>query len=904
MDLARSIRLLGDMLGNVIIQQESQQLFDIEERIRLASKARREGDTSSGQILREEIEKLTALDARAIALAFTIYFDLVNLAEEHSRIQILHQRRREEYPGSIDGSIDEAVRSIADRRVTTEDMQRLIDDLEIEIVMTAHPTEAKRRTILTKLQKISAHLSELGHPNLDPNFEQELIGKIHSHITSLWLTSRSRTFVPTVTDEVKTGLYFIDSVLWDVLPRIYEDLENSLHKHFPDVCVNHIWLSLASWMGGDRDGNPNVQTGITAETLRLHRGLAIERHRRAMGELARDLSLSSSRVPPDEDLISWLKNKEPYPEHVAYLAERYRDEPYRLALSILNSHLGWASQEDVTAALLSGSSSQSRIQLTDLVEPILYIQKTMPRPLAKGDLKTLLNQLRVFGLWSARLDIREDSARLNAAMSETLRALNLADSFEELSADSRTELLVDLLEKPNPLLAKNPGITPECAETWQLFRLLSQAVQLYGKDIFGPFIISMTNSPADVLVVLLFARWAGCERCLSIVPLFETIHDLEEAPKIINQLIATPSYRQHLAHFQNHQIVMIGYSDSNKDGGYLAANWALYQAQEALSVVCHQNQIRLTIFHGRGGTVARGGGPANRAIRSQPPGTIQGRLRVTEQGEVIAARYSNEDLAHRHLEQIVNAVLLASIPDQTEFDRNFPHQWRSELTKMARIGMEVYRNLVFNTEGFMTFWRFATPFDFIRDLRIGSRPVARKSGDAAVTNIRAIPWVFSWMQSRFNLPGWFGLGSAFEANHSLEMMVEMYQTWPFFRALLDNTEMSLLKADMDIAALYADLVPDQAQPAYIMRQIMEEYERTHEFVLRITGHDELMDSDPIIQRSIRLRNPYVDPLNYLQVAALRRLHNQDYADELEEAQLREVVLLTINGIASGLRNTG
>jgi phosphoenolpyruvate carboxylase len=906
MDLSATIRFLGDLLGKVIIEQESLRTFDLEERIRLASKARREGDQTADKNLREVIRGLAAPDANAIALAFTIYFDLVNLAEEHSRVQILRTRQREEYPEPVEGSIEDAIQGFHRAGLTAADVEAVIANLDIELVLTAHPTEAKRRTVLAKLQKISVCLRELDHQILAPDSEKKLEEQVYSQITSLWLTSRNRTFIPTVTDEVKTGLYFVDSVLWEVLPRIYQDLENALKKYYPNTKPPDTWLRIASWMGGDRDGNPNVNHEITAETLRLHRGLAIERHRRSLGELGRYLSLSSRRLPPADELVIWLKNQEPFPAHAAYLAERYADEPYRLALALLNTSLGWASLEEVTQVLLSEQNAQARIQMPEILEPIYQLQKTIPRSIADGDLKTVLTQLKVFGLWSARLDIREDSSRLNAAMSETLRALNVTDAFDSLPPYQRIAILVDLLEKPLPKLADYPGVTPECAETWRLFRLLTRAKNVYGPELFGPFIISMSSSPADILVVLLFARWAGCESRMSIVPLFETIHDLEEAPQIIDDLFAIPVYRQHLVECQNTQIVMIGYSDSNKDGGYLAANWALYQAQEALSAICDRHGIRLTIFHGRGGTVARGGGPANRAIRSQPPGTIQGRLRVTEQGEVIAARYSSEDLAHRHMEQIVNAVLLASIPElmPSNDSQHIPDSWRAEMHLMAEHGMRVYRDLVFRTEGFMTFWRYATPFDFIRELRIGSRPVARKTGDPSVTSIRAIPWVFSWMQSRFNLPGWYGLGSAFSANPSMDMMANMYQKWPFFRALLDNTEMSLLKADMDIAEHYAELVPQTANPQATMHKIIEEYHRTKRIILEITGHQELMDSDPVIQRSIRLRNPYVDPLNFLQVEALGRLNRENYADQKEAAQLREVVLLTINGIAAGLRNTG
>ena len=387
---------------------------------------------------------------------------------------------------------------------------------------------------------------------------------------------------------------------------------------------------------------------------------------------------------------------------------------------------------------------------------------------------------------------------------------------------------------------------------------------------------------------------------LHIAPLFETLDDLSDAPRILAELFSLEVYRAHLAHCNGEQTIMIGYSDSNKDGGYLAANWALYQAQENVARVCREHDVKLTLFHGRGGSVARGGGPANRAIRAQPPDTINGRFRMTEQGETIASKYSNPDLAHRHLEQIASAVLLASAPlDPVAI----PTAWREALDRLAREAWRAYRSLVYETPTFLDYWRAATPIDEISRLRIGSRPTTRRGSALKLEYVRAIPWVFSWMQSRFNLPGWYGLGAAL-SEHPAALNREMYEQWPFFRALLDNAEMSLLKADMGIAALYSQLAPDQTSAQSIFDRVRAEYDRTVEAVLRATNHANLMDSDPIIQRSIQLRNPYVDPLNYIQVDMLRRLRALPDQESAEAEALREVIVMTINGIASGLRNTG
>jgi phosphoenolpyruvate carboxylase len=906
MELSATIHFLGELLGQVISEQESPAAFELEERVRLLSKARRNGEPARGLELSAQVEEMSADQARVIASSFSLYFDLVNLAEENYRVQVLRQQEREKYPAPRRDSIREAVESLKNQGVSPERMRQLLDRLQIELVLTAHPTEAKRRTILSKMQRIGAYIYDLNRREHLPwefdSHRQELLAEI----TAFWLTERSRTDRPTVTDEVRTGLYFVERIFWDVLPQIYADLEGALAIAYPGLATPHPWLTLASWIGGDRDGNPNVTTEVTAESLRLHRGLAVEKHRASLQELARWLSLSARRVPPPAELIAWFDSRRPFSEHVTYLEKRYSREPYRLALSLLAEDLAEASRDEMTANLLSTTPHTARVQSADFSWPLGVIRQAAPPQATQGPLQVLQRQLEIFGLHAARLDIREDSARLNAALEEVLRALGLDEGCLGPQGDPerRMELLARLLEQPAPALASPPGVTRSTAETWALFELITRTRQIYGKELFGPFIISMTREPSDVLGVLLMARWTGCDAGMQVAPLFETVADLQAAPEILGKLINLPAYRDHLHTCGDQQMVMIGYSDSNKDGGYLAANWALYQAQEEIARVCRSHQVALTLFHGRGGTVARGGGPANRAIRAQPPGTIDGRFRLTEQGEIIAARYSNPIIAHRHLEQIVSAVLLASAPNAGGHPEA-SSTWRAAMTDMAAVSQSVYRKLVYETPGFIEYWRMATPLDEIKRLQIGSRPAARQSGTESVEKIRAIPWVFSWMQSRFNLPGWFGLGSGLQAlADQPSLMQEMYVHWPFFRAVLDNAEMSLLKADMEIASLYSALVPDQALAGRIFSILLEEYERTQAMILSISGHQVLMESEPIIQRSVQLRNPYIDPLNYIQVDLLRRLRDLDAPEGLEAQALREVMVLTINGIAAGLRNTG
>lgn len=913
MEISETIHLLGDLLGEVIRARESPALFESEERLRRQALVRRNGSdvaavAEAEAALVAEVQAHTADTARVMARAFTLYFDLVNLAEEAERVRALRRREREAGPGYEESLFDTFAR-LKQRGVSAEQMADLLRSLHIELVLTAHPTEAKRRTNLSKLGRIHAALQQLQTGDPLPREAESLRAAIRAEITALWLTDLARTARPAVTDEVRTAMYYVGEVFWQALPRMYAELEAALREHYPGLSAPPRWLTLASWMGGDRDGNPNVTVAITAETLRLHRGLAVTRHQEALQDLARRLSLSARWAAPPPELQAWLRTRlsGEVPAHITYLANRYAAEPYRLALSILAAELEQAAHDNMAARLLGTGEHQPLAQLSHLKPPLDLMARSLPPELAGGEFQAQRRRLDIFGLHAARLDVREESLRLTATLGELLRGLDLDANFARNPEGERCATLDRLLAEPTPAaLAANAGITRDAAETWGLFQLIARTRRIYGDEMLGPFIISMTRGPADVLTVLLLARWAGCADGLFIVPLFETVDDLDAAPRILAALFAQPAYRHHLATCGNEQMVMIGYSDSNKDGGYLAANWALYQAQETITRVCDEHGVRLTLFHGRGGTVARGGGPANRAIRAQPPGTVRGRFRMTEQGENLALRYANPELAHRHLEQIVSAVLLASVPteDGGPSSAVLP-EWRSALAEMAAVARREYRALVYETPGFVEFWRTATPVDEISRLRIGSRPTARRAGGLQVANVRAIPWVFSWMQSRFNLPSWYGLGAGLHSRISnLHFLRELYAGWPFFRALIDNAEMSLMKADMEIAALYTALVPDRALAEALFGRIRAEFDRTRDAVLAINGQPELLAGNPIIRRSILRRNPYVDPLNFLQVEMLRRLRALPDPESAEAEALREVIVLTINGIAAGLRNTG
>ncbi|HXD09870.1 MAG TPA: phosphoenolpyruvate carboxylase, partial [Anaerolineales bacterium] len=500
MELSENIHLLGDLLGKVISELESPEIFQIEERIRALAKARRGGDAVAAERLHAEVSDLQNEDARVIAASFAAYFDLVNLAEENHRVQLLRQREDASYPEPIRESIGEAIMILKERGVTPEQISTLLGDLSIELVLTAHPTEARRRTVLSKTERISQLLSLLNQNLISLRERDESIQALHAEISALWLTDRARADKLTVTDEVRTGLYYVEAFLWNTIPRVYDDLEQAIEKYYPGLPqVPRAWLKLASWIGGDRDGNPYVTSEVTAETLRLHRGLAVESHRRMFQDLGRRLSVSSNRIQPPPALIEWIEKQRPFPPHVAYIEQRYATEPYRLILALLADDLAEASRDDVKSHLLGQHPHHARMDAQHLREPLQLMAAALPTPIAQDELKTALQKVEIFGLQVARLDTREDSSRLNAALSEILRALKIETDFENLPSDERTKLLARLLIDPAPSLSIRPGVTSTTAETWSLFQLIGRTCDIYGSELLGPIVISMTHAAADVL---------------------------------------------------------------------------------------------------------------------------------------------------------------------------------------------------------------------------------------------------------------------------------------------------------------------------------------------------------------------------------------------------------------------
>lgn len=911
--LSSEIRQLGRILGEVIVKLEGKAIFDLEEKLRLLAKSSRAGDTQAEKEMEGLVKKLSVSEAARMAMAFTVYFELVNLAEETHRVRLLRQRRRAQYssPQSIPmrESIGAALRELKARNIAPETVQKLLDKLSIELVFTAHPTEAKRRTMLNKLQRLAERLH-----NPEAHIDDEITGVTSPHalereITSLWLTDRSRTARPEVTDEVRTGLWYFDTTLWKTLPLLQDELERALAETYPTVKAPAHWIRFGSWMGGDRDGNPFVTPTVTAETLLLHRRLALDKLQLSLRELSRLLSVSSRLDEISPELENLLKSDHPDP-HVRALRDRYPLEPYRLALAGLRSRVIGAEKAENPQLLLEARASDAPAallrthevaELLDLISESLKSHRAAL--LADGELHRLRQQVTLFGLSVARLDVRQHSGRHETAVKEIFQALNLAPDYNALSEKDRLALLLKVIASPAPPLPYD-SLTPETGDVVGSMRVLKRAIELYGEEAVGAYVISMTHDLSDIIEVLMLQHLVGVS--LDISPLFETLGDLEAAPGILEQMFTCEPYRAHLRSRKDHQMIMLGYSDSNKDCGYLTANWALFQAQETISATCRSHGLGLTLFHGRGGSIARGGGPAAKAILAQPCGLYDAKIRVTEQGEVLSTRYHDPDLAFRIIEQMAYGVLLGAEAAQRE--AKVPETWRNAMTEMSRLAYKAYYQLVHQDPEFIEFWRTATPIEEISGLKLGSRPTFRKA-TRSVEDLRAIPWVFSWMQSRFVFPGWYGLGSALvqfaeEGLDQAALLRTMYKEWMFFRATIDNAQLTLLKADMRIAFQYASLVPDEKIRVRLFDAIAAEFHRTEFAILDITGQKALLEREPVLAKSVQLRNPYIDPLNYIQVDMIRRLRSLENKTGAEADAIRAVIELTINGVSGGLKNTG
>ncbi len=901
--LQYKIDLIGRLVRQVVGQQASSETARlIEDLMDLCEAASRSNQWRSHTDLQPRIEALKLDHLVWICRAFTAFFHLVNEAERQEIIRINRlaaQKETRECPRK--GSILEAIHHLKEKGLSEGEMQLLVDELNIEPTLTAHPTEVRRGTILFKQNRIAELLTRLSRDRLlSQRAKACIIGQITHEVALLLVTDDVRPDRLRVQDEVNNGIYYQTHAIWETLPRIIDDLSEALSTYF-NINDSPPFLRFRSWIGGDRDGNPFVTHDITNQTLEAHRNAALNNYRKSIEALWKELSISSLRVAVPQALMEDIQREsekitlDPDERH------RYRFEPFRLKIAYMLERLN-QFQADPAESIYSISQFQDDLTLlqNSLADCGLRALSTYKR------LSNLIIRSRVFGFHLATLDIRQHSQVNGAVVAELLKRSGVSENYLTLRESEKVSLIEKELANPRPLCGDREDFSDQTIELLDVFKLMRRVMHK-DEQAIGAYIVSMTHSVSDLLEVLLLAKEVGMWRMkndvvttpLDVVPLFETIEDLQGAASLMEALYKNACYRSHLKARGDFQEIMLGYSDSNKDGGFWMANWALHKSQEDLSEVNLQNNVRMRFFHGRGGSVGRGGGRANQAIFAIPIQSRSGRMRFTEQGEVISFRYARPFIARRHLEQIVNAVLQTA--HDTECDVGCSPPMQELMARIATQSMQAYRTLIDDPK-LWQWYKQITPIEHIGSLPIASRPVSRVSAsEVQFDDLRAIPWVFSWTQTRYNLPGWYGAGTAIEeaiANDpkALELLQAMWQSWPFFRTVIENVQLELARTRMEIAHTYSGLAEHQFHAV-----IAAEFEKTRAAVLKITGQKRLLDNHMAIQQSIVLRNPYTDVLNLIQIELLRRWAGRT---EKQSVPLRQALFLSINGIAAAMQSTG
>ena len=907
--LRRDVKMLGDMLGEILVYHGGTELLNKVEKIRLMCKElRNEFKQEVYEELKQEIIDLKGPIRVQVIRAFTVYFHIINVAEQNHRI-----RRRREYQLQADvnaqpNSIGQAIQALKENHISSDVIENVLEKLSLELIITAHPTEATKRSVLESQKRIGNILKSFENPILSRRERKKLSESLFNEMMALWQTDELRHRKPTVIDEVRNGLYYFDQTLFDVLPEIHQEVEDCLEDNYPD----QEWqvpnfLRFGSWIGGDRDGNPNVTPKVTWETLNKQKKLVLKKYKVVLNELMMRMSHSTNRINVSKEIREALPIEES-----RYIAEEKRwpveTEVYRRKFAVIIERLKHAGEPEV------GYKSAEEL-LADLlmIKRSVYLHHPINHEMKL--LQKLIRQVQLFGFHLATLDIRNHSGEHEAAITEILQKVSITEDYAALSEDKKVNLLQKVLEDPRPLLVDHEDYSQETQQMIDVFELIKKAHSVFGKRSISVYLISMTQSASDILEVLVLAKEAGIYRLhadgtvesdLNVAPLLETIDDLTAGPKIMEELFQMPLYREHLRNLNDQQEIMLGYSDGSKDGGTLTANWKLFKAQIEIHDMAKNYKIGLKFFHGRGGSLGRGGGPLNKSLLSQPVETLGEGVKITEQGEVLSSRYLLEDIAYRSLEQATSTLLqaAANVLQGSEQVHHRDARWVSAIEEISDTSLRKYQSLVFADPDFITYFNEATPLQEIGELNIGSRPMSRKN-NALFENLRAIPWVFAWTQSRHLLPAWYAAGSGLESfveknEGNLTLLQEMYEEWPFFRSTIDNLQMALMKADLTTAKEYSGLVKDREIGERIFANIVDEYNKTKNILLKIVEDEELLDHTPNIKDSVHRRNPYVDPLNFIQIELIKELRSVEVPDD----ELVTQVLLTISGVAAGLRNTG
>lgn len=926
-ELRARVKLFGNLLGNVLQDQTGEQVFFAVETLRTGHIGlHRHENTRKRRQLAEFITTLDPETLTHVVRAFSTYFSLVNIAEEAYQHR---QRRLQVRAGGPlwTGSFSATLHELHDQGITKKQLQAVLDRLAYIPVITAHPTESKRRTIMEALRRIFTTSERLDDPRVGPGERDEIIELLKNQIQVLWKTDEVRVNRPSVSDEIKNGLYYFQESLFNAVPTMYRYLEKAVKKTYgskekdADIHVPS-FLRFGSWIGGDRDGNPNVTPEITTLALRLQARAILLEYIERITHLSRGLTHSVLLCQPSPEFLDSLKCDEKFsPATLRNTPLRFINEPYRRKLYVMRYRL-----ECNLMAVKARLDNRDMPSLTscypseqELLEDLYLTRESLishgDEAIAHGDLRDLIRLVETFGFFLCHLDIRQESSRHTSACSELFARQTVPIDYESLPEKERLHVLTEAINEARMLAVDTATLTPETRETLAVFEVMAKMRHEISTRAFGCYVISMTHAASHVMEVMWLACQAGlagyrnsewfCD--IRISPLFETINDLAHVEQVLTELLDNPVYAELLKVSGNYQEVMLGYSDSCKDGGILASSWYLYEAQKKIIAITSERDIECRLFHGRGGTTGRGGGPTHESILAQPAGTVFGQIKFTEQGEVLSYRYSNAETAVYELTMGITGLLKASRHMVTRAARE-EHDATEIMAQLAHAGEGAYRQLTDRTPGFLDYFYEATPVREIGLLNIGSRPSHRNKGDRSKSSVRAIAWVFGWGQSRHTLPAWFGIGTALATWRAgnpkrLNQLRSLYRNWPFFRAMLSNTQMALSKADMSIAHEYAGLCHDPETHERVYDMIREEHEKTVQQILDITEMELLLEENPALALSLKRRSPYLDPLNHIQTTLLKRYRDLELPED-ERAIWLDPLLRSINAIAAGMRNTG
>ena len=917
--LRNRVRLLGSFLGEAISRQSGKDTVDTIEILRSGFiQERRQHNAKNKQQLIELIASLDNQTLKNVIRAFSIYFFLANLTEEN---YLREQRRiqRAESNQSWEGSFRRTLLECRERNIEPAQIKELIDQLKFMPVFTAHPTEARRRTTMNILQTLYQHSDALNDLPEESQAYEQAKQKTAETIDLLWSSDEVRTRKPLVYDEINNGLHYFDVSLFTAIPKVYRNIKNAIIDIYPELCDYPLpaFVSFGSWIGGDRDGNPFVTHETTEMAVLMHANTVLRHYQVLLKKLRRELVHSDTIVAIAADVYARIADYNELDKEVfSYNIDDYNNEPYRRLLSIIIAKIKATTIHIQSQGADPEAEKRAYASPQDFLEDLRLIResvKTHDKAHADGALLDLIRLVKTCGFHLAALDIRQDSGYHGEVIADIFASSSNLPDYQQLSETERQQWLTRLLSNPGAPLIYSDNLTDQTREQLALMQSVAKLRKLVGEDTFGSYVISMTNNASQLLEVLLLMRFAGLSgitdeghmfAALPVAPLFETIDDLKNIDKIMPTILDNPLYRQLLEHSGNLQEIMLGYSDSSKDGGIITSAWQLYSAQQTITSIANQYGITTRLFHGRGGSVSRGGGSTHKAIAAQPAGTLMGQIKFTEQGEVLYAKYANPDTAVFELTMGITGALKASSsrfikqPCQLE-------DYEALFARLADAGEAQYRELTDNTEGFYKFYSQATPVQEISLLNIGSRPAHRKKGLPSKSTIRAIPWVFGWSLARFTLPAWYGVGSALNSVKQDEtLMQEMNENWPFFTVFMSNIEMAFTKCEIDIAQAYSQLCEDEPLREQVMQKVIDEHELTSTGLNSLLNQQSLLSNQQELAASLKWRNAYLDPINYIQIELLKRMREQDTSDNDNRLAVEDPLIRSINALAAGLRNTG